>query len=155
MTKRATRWQAEVIDHDGNVLWEILAHDWPEDRLRETLADAGLRVRRASVPKSGSTKYVYSIYDPASSIEAAHEHHDRRKTQLSSVLVLLLDQAGRWVPRDEVRAWGGDSGDRRIRELRARNWPIVTKQLVGGQAWCVKLDLPASVLWDLEKRKKT
>ena len=63
---------------------------------------------------------IYSAYDPENSIKAAREYATRRKTHVGNTLMLLLDHAGEWVARDDVRRAGGDSGDRRVRELRTR-----------------------------------
>jgi hypothetical protein len=86
---------------------------------------------------------TYSELDPAESIAAAREHAARRETQLGHALLLLLARAGTWVDRDDIRAVAGDSGDRRVRELRDRNWPIEIKQLTPERAWSVRLNLPA------------
>lgn len=143
--KRATRWKAEVVDGDGNVLWEVLAHDWPILAAQAALAQAGLKVRRASTPRKDPSSLVYSDLDPENSIKAAREHAERHETQVGNVLLFLLDHAGEWIARDVVRRVGGDSGDRRVRELRQRNWPIEMEQLGEARAWHVRLVLPARV----------
>lgn len=141
--KRATRWKGEVVDPDGEVMWEVLVHDLPDPALRSALIVAGYRVRRATPPKTtGPLPLNFSEHDPEASIEAAREHTARRESQLGNALMLLIDQAGKWVPRSAIRRVAGDQGDRRVRELRARNWPIETKQLNDGEAWHVRLVIP-------------
>lgn len=141
--KRPTRWKAEVIDRDGHVLWEILVNYLPDPTLRADLHRLGYRIRRANVPKiGGPLPMVYSELDPAASVAAAREHADRRETQLGNALLLLLDADGGWVPRAAIRRVAGDSGDRRVRELRERNWPVEIRQLVDGDPWSVRLILP-------------
>lgn len=143
MPKRPTRWKAEIVDHDDAVLWEVLVHDFPEPILRSDLSRLGYRIRRATSPKlSAPLGFVYSELDPKASIIAAREHHVRRETQMSNALMLLLDRAPNWVPRSEVRRVAGDSGDRRVRELRERNWPIEIRQLDPGDAWHVRINIP-------------
>lgn len=142
--KRATRWKAEVVDEDDNVLWEVLAHDMPAEMFRSVLFDLDVRIRRVSTPRPGTKVYDYSVHDPVNSIKAAREHAARRETQLGNVLMLLLDRDGGWVSRDEIRRAGGEEGPRRVRELRKLNWPVETKQLARGAAWHVRLNLPGS-----------
>jgi hypothetical protein len=144
MTKRATRWKAEVVHGSTDeVQWEVLVHDFPEPALRTALGTLGFKIRRANTPKlSGPLPYVYSELDPKASITAAREHAVRRETQMGNALMLLLDRANEWVPRADVRKVAGDSGDRRVRELRDRNWPIAIAQLNEGEPWHVKMELP-------------
>jgi hypothetical protein len=140
--KRATRWKAEVVDGEGHVVWEVLAHDWPEQKMQAALAFAGLKVRRASTPQKEATTLLYSELDPENSIKAAREHAARNETLTGNTLMFLLDHDAEWVDRDVVRRIGGDSGDRRVRELRQRNWPIEMEQLGEARAWHVRLVLP-------------
>jgi hypothetical protein len=143
MSKRATRWKAEVYDSDDVVRWEVLVHDFPDATVQAALRAAGLKIRRATTPKtSGPVPLTYSELDPTNSITAAREHAARHDTKIGAVLMLLLDADGKWVARAEVRHAGGDQGDKRVRELRARNWPISIAQLAPGQPWHVKLELP-------------
>ena len=142
--KRATRWKAEVVNGNG-VAWEVLVHDFPDAALRSALDRAGFKVRRASAPRDDDElPMVYSELDPVTSIEAAREHAGRRETQIGNVLLHLLDHRGEWVTRETIRAVGGDSGDRRVRELRDRNWPIDISQRIEGAAWHVRLALSDS-----------
>ena len=147
MSKRPTRWKAEVVDvTTGEVAWEVLVHDFPEASLRAALGTMKFAIRRANAPKlSGSLGLVYSELDPRSSIDAAREHAARRETQMGNALMLLLDRAGDWVPRSDIRKVAGDSGDRRVRELRDRNWPIEIRQLAEGEPWHVRIVLPSHV----------
>lgn len=142
--KPASRFKAEIVDEDGNVLWEVLAHDLPGMRFKLALVRDGLKVRRASTPSNGLVGPDYSELDPEESIEAAYEHFDRSDSQRNKVLMLLLAYAkdpNPWVSRKDIRRVGGDSGDKRVRELRALNWPTEISQLVPGQAWYVRLNL--------------
>ena len=143
MPKLPTRFKAEVLDRHDRVAWEVLVHDLPSAALRSALFSAGYRVQRATYPdQSPDLPMTFSAADPVNSVLAALEHHDRRPTQLSSVLRLLIDRSPEWIGRGEVRKAGGDQGDRRVRELRQRNWPIETRQLDSREAWHVRLVLP-------------
>lgn len=143
MTKRATRFKVEVVDRNGVVLWEVLAHDMPVGKLTNVLSAYDYKIRRVRTPTVGGTlPLTYSELDPENSIIAAREYASRRDTHVGNALLLLLDRAPDWVPREQVRKAGGDSGDRRVRELRQRGWPIEIKQLSPGDAWHVRLALP-------------
>lgn len=142
--KLASRFKAEITDEDGNVLWEVLAHDLPGMKLRLALTRSGMKVRRASAPSNGPVGPDYSESDPEESIEAAYEHYDRSDSQRDRVLMLLLAYAKDpepWVSRKDIRRVGGDSGDKRVRELRALNWPVEILQLAPHQPWHVRLNL--------------
>lgn len=143
MDKPATRFKAEIVDEDGNVLWDILAHDMPGMKVKLALARRGMKVCRASVPSKGPVGPDYSELDPEESIEAAYEHHDRSASQRTRVLMLLLAYAkdpNPWVPLKDILRVGGSEGDKRGRELRALGWPI-EKQPVPGQAWNTRINL--------------
>jgi hypothetical protein len=142
--KPASRFKGEIVDREGNVIWEVLAHEYPGLRVQLALRKAGLKFCRASTPRSGPLPMNYSEDDPEESIEAAYEHYDRRDTQTAKVLMLLLAYAkdpDPWVSRKDIRRVGGDSGDRRVRDLRAMNWPVEISQLKPGEAWHVRLNL--------------
>lgn len=142
MTKRPTRYKTEVVDTEGNVAWEVLTHDAPVPALRVALHQQGFTVRRASQPKvSGPLPLTYSTLDPAESVRAAVEHAVRHETQVGNALLLLIHRMPDWVSRNEIRKVAGDSGDRRVRELRQRNWPIEIEQLRAGDAWHVRLNI--------------
>ena len=143
-TKRPTRFKAEVVNGNDDDVWEVLVHDFPSTNIRSAFARAGLTIRRASVPRNGPLSLNYSDLDPAASVEAAREHAARRETQLGNALMLLIDRAGEWVSREDIRRAAGDSGDRRVRELRDRNWPVEISQRVEGAAWHVRLVLPVN-----------
>ena len=139
--KRATRYKAEVRDLEGTLHWEVLVHDGPTAHLRSVLRNAGFDVVRAASPLADRDDPLnYSDLDPVSSIKAAREHAARRPTQRAKVLLLLLEQAPLWVSRSRIREVGGDSGDKRARELRALNWPIEIRQLDRNAAWHIRLN---------------
>jgi hypothetical protein len=107
------------------------------------LARRGMKVRRASKPSKGPAGPNYSKHDPVESIEAAYDHHDRRASQTTKVLMLLLSYAkdpNPWVPLKDILRVGGSEGDKRGRELRGMGWPI-EKQIVPGRSWNTRINL--------------
>lgn len=143
--KRATRYRVEVVDKQGVVLWEVLVHNMPDQRLTNVLRSFGYIVRPVN-PRNqvGPLPLTYSDLDPETSIRAAREYASRRDTHLGNALVLLIDHAPYWVSRDQVRKVAGDQGDRRVRELRQRGWPVEIRQLHPGEAWHVRMLLPGT-----------
>ena len=131
------------ISRRGLVVWSVLASKAPSARLRSILDDAGYTVSAPlpyDDPNYNGPHYRNS--DPANSIIAALEASKRMSTARLKVLVHLLANNGRWVSRNEIREAGGDSGDRRVRELRDEgNWPIETEQIHEGEPWYVRLNL--------------
>lgn len=142
--KRPTRYRLEVCDHMGRVVWDMLVTEQPPAPVLLALNVRNLNVRRPTVKGDPDRHLVYSRLDPQASITAAHEAHARRATKRSAVLMLLLRHCGGWVARDEVRAVGGDSGDRRVRELRQDGWPIEISQTREGMAWACRLMVPGA-----------
>jgi hypothetical protein len=57
-----------------------------------------------------------------------------------AVARLMLDRLGRWTTMAQIRAAGGSSGDRRLRELRFDyGWPIERQPNPEGGAWLYRL----------------
>jgi hypothetical protein len=138
--KRATRYKAEVFHTaTGATVWEFLAHDNPPAGVAQALARGGFGYRRASTPSDEPAGPVFSMLDPDNSIAAGIEFADRRDTARGRVLRHLIANLGVWIPRHKIRSLGGDSGDRRVRELRQLNWPIEMRQLDDDDAWSVRL----------------
>lgn len=153
MSKRATRFKAEVQDSNGDVVWEVLVHDWPSAKLASLLRLNGFAVRQPDKP-TAEPKHpfpVYSALDPANSITAFHEFAARRTTKNVRMLDYLLKIPGVWVEREIVREIAGDSGDRRYRELRQYGWPIEIMQQKDGRPWAVRLNVP----WPLSEPDDT
>ena len=144
VAKRPTRFKIELVDHRGVVIWDALVTEFPPPGIRAMLADQGVTARRPA-RTTGSTaaqNLIYSELDPESSIRAAQEFAARRETKLGEVIMLLLARRNRWVDRDAIREVGGDSGDRRVRELRSVGWPIEINQTKAGAAWSCRLVVP-------------
>lgn len=142
MSKRGTRVKYHVVNKSDDVVWDVLATELPSRRLMRVLAAEGYTVVRTSGKKVEYRGPTYSSADPSSSVVAAIEAADRADTLRNRVLLLLIRRNGTWVSRENVRLVGGDSGDRRVRELRDEgDWPIEIKQLKDGQPWVVRLDL--------------
>jgi hypothetical protein len=144
VTKRATRFKAEVYDSNGNVVWEVLVHDWPSPNLAALFRLNGFAVRQPSKPPAQPRDPfpVYSLLDPANSIRAFEEFAARRVTKTVAMLEYLLKIPGVWVERNVIRQVAGDSGDRRVRELRQYGWPIEIQQQADGKPWAVRLNIP-------------
>ena len=150
IAKKPTRFKVEFVDAEGVELWEALIAEYPPWEIRRVLDAAGITVRRTSPTRDKEAEQViYSELDPVSSIEAAHEYISRTdNNNLAHVLQLLLARRNQWVQRSEIRAVGGDQGDRRVRALRKVGWPIETMQEAPRKPWSVRLVLPAFVPWD-------
>lgn len=139
-SKRATRYKLEFADTvTGAVLWDALVTEQPHVEILTALRARGIKVRRPVVKGDANDLLVFSRLDPDASIVAAREAHARRATKRSAVLMRLLQADGGWVTRTDVRDVGGDSGDRRVRELRQVGWPIEIAQQREGQAWACRL----------------
>ena len=126
---RTTR-KVEIVDANGVVFWAVNATGLPRSggAVDSALRAAGLRAVVANAPVGPSRFAInYSDLDPTASIDAAREHHDKRATQVSSLLMLLLSRPGHWFTREDVRKVAGDSGDRRFREIRDANWPVESR----------------------------
>lgn len=145
MSKRATRFKAEVLDSDDNVVWEVLVHDWPSANLAALFRLNGFKVRQPVKPPAAPKDPfpVYSSLDPANSIKAFEEFAARRATKTVAMLEFMLKLPGVWIEREVVRNVAGDSGDRRYRELRQYGWPVEIQQQRDGKPWAVRLNLPA------------
>lgn len=144
-----TRYKVEIVDGvTDEALWDALVTEDPPQAVRIALADRGLGWRRATEGGRVSKVPLFGEGDPANSIRAAIEFADRRETKNGEVLRLLIKHVNRWVPRHAVRAVGGDSGDRRVRECRQANWPIETKQIGDKEAWHVRLHVAAVAAGD-------
>lgn len=143
--KRATRFKAEVLDSDGNVVWEVLVHDWPSQNLAALFRLNGFRVRQPDKPPASPREPfpVYSSLDPQTSIRAFEEFAARRHTKTVAILEMMLKIPGVWIERNVVRQVAGDSGDRRVRELRQYGWPVEIQQQAEGLPWAVRLKLPS------------
>lgn len=139
--KRPTRFRLDVVDGNGNVVWDVLVTDMPPAEILTGLRSRGLSVRRPVVKGDPDRHLIYSELDPAASIAAAREFMTRRTTKRSEVLRYLLDFPGQWIPRDKIRQIGGDSGDRRVRELRQDGWPIEISQQRDNMPWSCRLNL--------------
>lgn len=144
MSKRATRFKAEVYDPDGNVVWEVLVHDWPSPNLANLFRLNGFAVRQSVKPSAAPKDPfpVYSTLDPSNSIKAFEEFAARRATKNVKMLNYMLKIPGVWIERQVVREVAGDSGDRRYRELRQYGWPVEIQQQKDGKPWAVRLNLP-------------
>jgi hypothetical protein len=144
MSKRATRFKAEVLDSDDNVVWEVLVHDWPSPKLAALFRLHGFKARQPVKPSTEPKDPfpVFSPLDPANSIRAFEEFAARRDTKTVRMLEYMLKIPGVWIEREVVRQVAGDSGDRRYRELRQNGWPVEIQQQRGGLPWAVRLNVP-------------
>lgn len=142
--KRPTRYKLEVVNDVGGVVYDMLVTEQPPATIRTALRTQNLYVRRPIVKGAPDSNLVYSELDPAASIAAAREFMARRATKRGAVLELLLDRHDHWVIRAEIRSVGGDSGDRRVRELRQDGWPIEIAQQTDKSAWACRLRLRPS-----------
>lgn len=143
MSKRATRWSEEIVDADEHQVWEMLASSHPPVGVVLALRLSGLTIRRVTKPdRSDELPLVYSHADPWASVEAAMEHADRRPTQMTRALALLVRNEGQWVEHEAIIKVGGAEGARRVRELRSRGWPLETCQLAPGESWAWRLVMP-------------
>lgn len=139
--KRPTRYKLEIVNETGGVVYDMLVTEPVPAPIRHALRRLGMHVRRPVVAGDPDRHLVYSELDPQASIAAAHEAHERRATKRSAVLMLLLALNGAWISRDRIREVGGDSGDRRVRELRQDGWPIEIQQRTEKMAWACRLNL--------------
>lgn len=140
MTKRATRFKVEFfIDDSEEPAWDALVTEMPPTGLLPSYVTC----KRTTPKKSNYSGPVYSELDPQQSVDAAIEHAERRDTKRGAVLMMLINRNGLWQTRSRIRAVGGDSGDRRVRELRDQGgWPIEIKQFHEGDTWQVRMNMP-------------
>lgn len=127
----------------GDYVWSPLANEDPSSRLIRVLEDGGYTVSDPLPYKDPDYKGPqFRTSDPINSVVAAFEADKRTSTARLKVLVYLLANNGHWISRNKIREIGGDSGDRRYRELRDQgNWPIETRQFHDGEPWRVRLNL--------------
>jgi hypothetical protein len=147
VVKRATRYKAEVVNGNGDVVWEVLVRDMPPMSVAEALRVHGFKVRRANEMGERSERPVFSLLDPSNSVKAAIEADARRATKAGNVIRLLIDHRNQWVSRAEIEAVGGKSADRRAREWREAGWKIDIGQLAPGEPWAYRLNLDLPGDW--------
>lgn len=139
-SKPPVRFRIEFVDPDGNTVWHCLASSLPPD-LR------CCRPVRPSPRGRADSQLIYSEHDPLASVIAARQAALHRATCRSLCLNLLIDahfDGTGPVPKRKLQEVGGDSADRRVRELRADGWPIETVVNPDG-AWHYQINLPAIV----------
>ena len=136
-----SRYKIDIVSQvDGRVVFDALVTEMPPREVLNALSNAALTVRRTNEPGHAGDAPLYRADDPARSIHAALDFAARRDTAIGRVLALLIRESPRWVSRDEIRRAGGDSGDRRVREIRSAGWPVESKRL-DGQMDSVRLPL--------------
>lgn len=125
-----SRYKIDIVSQvDGRVVFDALVTEMPPREVLNALSNAALTVRRANQPGHVGDAPLYRADDPARSISAALDFAARRDTAIGRVLALLIRESPRWVSREAIRHAGGDSGDRRVREIRSAGWPVESKRL--------------------------